>query len=234
MRVARMGASARWLHPRAAVCMSAVQHQVMHSRSLHCCRRRAVRMCAACCLMLPDMLLSLLPALWSAPCRFVMWAHATPVMLYTLSLISDFTSKQARAICWLLAGCAEPAAQSCAAAGHQHVSAAPLELPLVALPRPPPLLPLLCCSGSTRTCCSTTPLQLYETITVNVLMIVVVIPGELIPGAARVLCVHVMRLRPCSRLPRPGRHSGGMLSVVARPRQPLALGPPCLLGCRAG
>ncbi len=25
-----------------------------------------------------------------------MWAHATPVMLYTLSMISDFTSKQAR------------------------------------------------------------------------------------------------------------------------------------------
>lgn len=102
------------------------------------------------------------------------------------------------------------------------------------------LLPLLCCSGSTHTSLSTAPLQLYQTVTVNVLMIVVVIPGELIPGAVRVLPwgmllrLHVMRPRPCSPLPRPGRHSGGMLSVAARPRQPLASGPPRLLGCRVG
>jgi hypothetical protein len=50
--------------------------------------------------------------------RFVMWAHATPIMLYTLSLISDFSTK-----------------------------------------------------------------QLYQTLGVNVFMIVAVIPGELIPGA---------------------------------------------------
>ncbi|PRW60699.1 hybrid sensor histidine kinase response regulator [Chlorella sorokiniana] len=49
--------------------------------------------------------------------RFVMWAHATPIMLYTLSLISDFSTK-----------------------------------------------------------------QLYQTLGVNVFMIVAVIPGELIPA----------------------------------------------------
>lgn len=74
----------------------------MHSTSMH----SRMRLPAPCIQMvcrplpaLPDLQLSPLRPPWSAPCRFVMWAHATPVMLYTLSLISDFTSKQARTTC---------------------------------------------------------------------------------------------------------------------------------------
>ena len=32
-----------------------------------------------------------------------MWGHATPIMIYTLSMISDFSAKQA-GVCWL-GGC---------------------------------------------------------------------------------------------------------------------------------
>jgi len=34
------------------------------------------------------------PARLPVLCRYVMWGHATPVMLYALSMISDFTSQQ--------------------------------------------------------------------------------------------------------------------------------------------
>ena len=114
-----------------------------------------------------------------------MWAHATPVMLYTLSMISDFTSKQARQQLqhvaqrrWLLLLRFEAVGQLLQAGRCPHAPRAATRCPgrrhrpRAFMLRADPFH--IARSGV---------LQVYQTISVNVLMIVVVIPGELIPGS---------------------------------------------------